>query len=314
MASRRVRRRGRGPRILAAVLAVAVLGGAVAVWTDTLGAGERFDHLVDRIELAIDPPPNRPTRKTVVIAASPSARPTRSPTEQPSSAPSGSVEPSATPTPVPTPTPLPVREPVDVSIVDEPEKVFASEITTEWCAPAGTQMVLAILGLGDTSEKFQRQLVDRTGEWDSWEDSHNGGWGPGAIALALAAYGALDYEIRAYDSRAEALRGSAIALSNTGKPVVFLTWRGAHTWVMTGYRADADPTIFSDAKVSGTYILDPWYPRVSTIWGRSDGPGVFQDAAEMERNFLGWKRPEGHYPDRDGRFLVIVPTEPLPDR
>ena len=29
----------------------------------------------------------------------------------------------------------------------------------------------------------------------------------------------------------------------------------------------------------------------------------------MRRNYLPWKRPEGHYPDRDGLFIAVVPTE-----
>jgi hypothetical protein len=80
---------------------------------------------------------------------------------------------------------------------------------------------------------------------------------------------------------------------------------------MTGFRADADPTLFDDAQVSGAYILDPWYPRVSSIWGKSDGPGVFQDEDEMIRNFLPWQRPEGRYPDRDGLFIIVAPTIPV---
>ena len=79
---------------------------------------------------------------------------------------------------------------------------------------------------------------------------------------------------------------------------------------MTGFRADADPAVFSDAKIAGAYILDPWYPGISSIWGPSDPPGTFQDDAEMVRNFLPWKRPEGHYPDRDGLYIAVVPTIP----
>ena len=90
--------------------------------------------------------------------------------------------------------------------------------------------------------------------------------------------------------------------------MMLLAWRGAHTWIMTGYRADGDPLVFDDVKVSGAYILDPWYPRVSSIWGPSDPPGTYQDAAEMRRNYLPWKRPEGRYPTRDGLFLAIMPT------
>lgn len=120
--------------------------------------------------------------------------------------------------------------------------------------------------------------------------------------------------MRAYGNRDLALSDAAIALSRTRAPVVLIAWRGAHTWVMTGYRADADPTVFRNAKVTGAYIYDPWYPRVSTIWGPSDKPGTFQDAAEMERNFLRWDRPEGAYESRDGKYLAIVPTIPLDEQ
>jgi hypothetical protein len=136
--------------------------------------------------------------------------------------------------------------------------------------------------------------------------------------------GASGYEIRAYASYRDALRDSAIAISATSKPVAMFPWWGAHTWVMTGYQADADPTVFADATVTGAYILDPWYPRFSSIWGQSDAPGNFETLAELERNWPafqgppgyesigpGWTRPEGAYPARDGRFVVLLPTTPV---
>ena len=169
-------------------------------------------------------------------------------------------------------------------------------------------MTLAYLGLADISDEFQRKVQGRIREWESKSDSLNGNWGPAAMALALEAYGAPGYEVRAYKGRQEALRDSALALEATGSPVILLTWRGAHTWVMTGFRADADPAIFPDARISGAYILDPWYPSVSSLWGPSDPPGTFQDNAEMVRNYLRWNRPEGIYPDRDGLFIALVPT------
>jgi hypothetical protein len=190
-------------------------------------------------------------------------------------------------------------------------KRFNSQITKDWCAPSGVQIALAIMGLAPASDRFQRELAGRIDEWESKRDSRNGGWGPSAIVQALAAYGADGYEIHAHKSRAGALRNAARALGTTGKPVILIAWRGAHTWVMTGYRADADPLLFDDAVIEGAYVFDPWYPRVSTIWGPSDPPGTYQDGAEMKRNFLPWKRPEGKYPERDGKYLIVVPTTPV---
>lgn len=287
-------------RAAALALALGVVGATV-IWTDALGVGTRFENLVQRIELAIDPPPDRPSVPTVVV--------TPRPTGPATTPPLASESPTApTTAPTDTPRPTPARVAVDVESVPDAERVFASQIAKDWCAVATVQMVLTIFGRGDPSEAFQRELASRIDEWETWEDSHNGGWGPAAMVEALVAYGVQGYEIRAYEARADAIRDAAAAISETGSPAVLLAWRGAHAWVMSGYRADADPRLFPDATVSGAYVLDAWYPRVSSIWGPSDPPGTFQDDAEMVRNFLPWKRPEGKYPDRDGRFIVLVPT------
>jgi hypothetical protein len=287
--------------LLPLLLIVGLVGASVAfgaVSTNALGAGDKFERLVAKIErFIVGPPPDLPD-ETVTVTPRPTIA-----TLSPSPLPPGA-----------TATPPPVRTAMDVSIVDDPDAVFAHEIRKDWCAPAGVQMTLAVLGLADTSEDFQRKLAARVREWESYRDSHNGEWGPSAMAAALAAYGAPGYQVRAYDTRADALFDSAVALEKTNSPVILLAWRGAHTWVMNGYRADADPAIFPDAKISGTYVLDPWFPSISSIWGPSDPPGTFQDSVEMKRNFLPWKRPEGTYPARDGKFIVVIPTLPAPNR
>jgi hypothetical protein len=287
--------------LLPLLLIIGLVGASAAfgaVSTNTLGAGDKFERLVAKIErFIIGPPPDLPD-ETVTVTPRPTIA-----TPSPSPLPPGA-----------TPTPAPVRTAMDVSIVDDPEAVFAHEVRKDWCAPAGVQMTLAVLGLADTSEAFQRKLAGRVREWESYRDSHNGEWGPSAMAAALAAYGAPGYQVRAYDTRADALFDAAVALEKTKSPPILLAWRGAHTWVMNGYRADADPGIFPDAKISGTYVLDPWFPWNSSIWGQSDPPGTFQDGAEMKRNFLPWKRPEGTYPARDGKFIVVIPTLPAPNR
>ena len=306
--------RGTRGRLALAALALLLLfvTGFTVVQANVLGMGDRFDRLTARIENFIDPPPDRSTIPTVIVTPAPSttAEPTVAPTARPSAS------------PIPSPTPL-VRAPVNVAVVDDHDAVFTSQINEKYCAVAATQMVLTILGLGDPSPEFQAEIGSRIGEWESLSDSLNGGWGPAAVALALKAYGEPGYEIRAYDTYTDALRDSAIAITEMDKPVLMFPWWGAHTWVMTGFRADADPTLFDDAVINGAYILDPWYPRVSSIWGASDPPGNFEDLGELERNWPayqgppgyesigpGWTRPEGAYPDRDGRFVVLLPTTP----
>ncbi|MGK2851749.1 MAG: hypothetical protein ACSLFN_12665 [Candidatus Limnocylindrales bacterium] len=298
---------GRRRRVVVGVVLVVLLGlslGVAAIATDTLGVGQRWESVLARVDRFLaGPVPDRPTPGTVRVTDPPATEPP--PTPAPST---GSPDPGATPAPTPEPTPAPVREAVDIRVTDDPDAVFATQLHKDWCTPAGLQMVLALHGVVDTSKDVQNDIASRVGEWEAVSDSRNGKWGPAAMVLALDAYGAPGYEVRAFETRQGALRDSARAIQATGAPVILLTWRGAHTWVMTGFRADADPTIFRDAHIEGTYILDPWYPRISSLWGPSDPAGAFQNEAEMERNFLKWQRPEGRYPERDGLYITVAPT------
>lgn len=293
---------------------LAVVGGllgTLAIATDTLGAGGRWESVVARVDRFLaGPVPTREAPITVRVTEPPTRTAAPPPTPAPSAVDPGGT-PGATAAPTPSPTPEPVREPVDLDILDDPEAFFASQDHKDWCAVAGTQMVLAIHDRVDTSVATQREIASRIREWESYDDSHNGDWGPAAMALALEAYGVPGYEVRAFESRQGALRDAARTIQATRAPVILLAWRGAHTWVMTGFRADADPSVFRDAHIEGTYVLDPWYPRVSSIWGPSDPAGTFQDEDEMVRNFLKWKRPEGTYADRDGLYITVAPTVAL---
>jgi hypothetical protein len=276
-----------------------------------LGVRTRLHTVADRLVLLVDPPPDRPIEDTVLVTPRPARTPSPSPSSGASSPATEGGSPTA-PTPEVTPTPAPQRVKVDVNLLKDPAAHFVSEQANDrWCAVAGTQMVLNIWGKAPTSLAFEKELASRIGEWESRRDSLNGGWGPAAIATALAANGVPGYQVRAYQTREDALLDGARAIEEMHAPVLLMAWRGAHTWVMSGFRANADPLVFDDARVTGAYILDPWYPLVSSIWGASDPPGAFENLASMRENYLRWDRPEGHYPSRDGLFIAVVPTKPL---
>ena len=303
----RLGRPARRWRLLGVILLTSTLVVAGAVLTNVGGAGDRFDGVLRRLDrLLAGPVPDRSSRPTVAVTEEPlHPSPSVTATASPSSATVGSAP---TTSRTSTPTTVPVKRPVDVEVVGDPDRVFAHQADKDWCAVAGVAMVLEHHRKVDATDSFQRELAGRVREWESWDDSHDGNWGPAAMALALEAYGVPGYEIRAYGSRGAALRDVARQISRTDAPAILLTWRGAHTWVMTGYRANADPEIHRDAEVEGAYILDPWYPWVSSIWGASNPPGFFTRLPELTDNYLPWKRPEGAYPDRDGKFIALVPT------
>src|SRR5436190_1207110 len=178
-----------------------------------------------------------PTLPKVAVADPPDAA---SPWPNPTAAAGQSGQPEATLGPTPTPVP---RVPIDVDIVGTHGPEFASEIKATWCSPAGVTTALAIMGLGAPMDARQREIASRIREWDSYQDSRNGNWGPTAMALALKAYGADGYRVYAFTSMTTALRSAAKAISLTNSPALLLAWKGAHTWVMTGFKARADTRV-----------------------------------------------------------------------
>jgi hypothetical protein len=94
----------------------------------------------------------------------------------------------------------------------------------------------------------------------------------------------------------------------TGKPVGLLVWAGAHAWVMSGFKATADPLLTDDYTVTHVWIEDPWAGRVSRTWGRGLEPHTLLTAQELGEAYVRYAsvyRPEY---GKDGRFVVVAPT------
>lgn len=190
---------------------------------------------------------------------------------------------------------------------------FMHQQTKDWCVAGSTQTMMNIIDKGkpNRSARFQRRLyvegrrlsankkklgpigVDLTG----WMDLLNTrGYGP--------------YEVTGTRTRRAAIRKAARALRLTGRPVGLVTWRGAHSWVMSGFTATADPAYSRDFRVKEVFIQDTWYPYVSTIWGASRPPNAAVPVAALAEDYLPYRRPLARYPGRDGKFMLILPTLP----
>lgn len=184
---------------------------------------------------------------------------------------------------------------------------FVSQIDKVHCMSAAMQNMLNLIGpTVDRTAAAQRVVAAVALKLSN--DTIGGGDGPNGWAAGLTQLGAGAYEIRIYRTRAAALKAAVITLRLTGRPVGILAWWGAHSWVLTGFKASADPAQTSDLSVSGYNIVDPWYPRISTIWGKASPPDTLRTPAEMAHNVPAWTRPEGKYPTRDGKWLLVVPV------
>jgi hypothetical protein len=221
--------------------------------------------------------------------------------------------PDASPAPARTPRPWsdlrPRPRPGRFSMDIYKPGAMASEALPEWCVPAAMLTMINIMKKGrpDTSAAEQKRLYHLARK-HSTDKLTGAGAEPEGWAGGLEAEGFGPYRVYVADNRLYAIRQAARALRLTGRPVGLLAWRGAHSWVMTGFEATADPAYTNKFVVTGVYIADVWWPRVSTIWGASNPPDTLVPFDKLPQDYLEWRRPDVRYPDKDGRFIVVLPV------
>jgi hypothetical protein len=218
--------------------------------------------------------------------------------------------PATTREPAPVPRVTPASDPFAINLYEEGD--FVSQATVAWCVPG------AILTMANMIDSRPARAVDLPGQ--GWLDrlarslSTDRLVGPGSEpegwAGALTELGYGPYEVRAERTREGALRVAARAMRLTDRPVGLLMWRGAHAWVLSGFEASTDPAATTDFDVTHVWIQDPWHPRTSSIWGPGKPPNTRIAVAKLTEDFLPWRRPAVPYPEKDGRFVVVLPIAP----
>ncbi len=243
-----------------------------------------------------------PALTPIVAPVSPTPQPTPRPTAAPTATPSPSPTPTPAPTPSPTATPAPV---LSMNLYTDGD--FVSQATKDQCVSAAMQIMLNnINAQADTSTATQKMLDSLATKLSA---ARSGGTEPKGWAAGLEQLDAGGYEVMAAPTRGQAIERAVRAIRATGRPAGLLVWRGAHSWVLHGWEATADPAGPDTMTVTHLYVSDPWYPRVSSIWGASRGPNARITPAQLEEDFLQWRRPSGRYPGMDGQFVVILPVD-----
>lgn len=209
----------------------------------------------------------------------------------------------------PTPTPPPPPQPIAIDLYEKGD--FASQATKNWCVPGAiTSMANLVERGGPASVPSQRDL-DRMSRSLSSDRLVGPGSEPEGWARTLNRLGAGPYVVVSERTREGAIATAARAMRLTGRPVGLLVWRGAHAWVLSGIEATADPLATDDFAVTHVRVLDPWYPRTSSIWGPGKAPSTRIPVARLDEDFLRWKRPGVRYVEKDGQFVLVLP---VPDR
>ncbi|MFI5225622.1 MAG: murein biosynthesis integral membrane protein MurJ [Candidatus Limnocylindrales bacterium] len=290
-------RRGLAAVGLAFVLVVAGLGvfhaASLVASTDTIEVAPDVTPWA-RVAAAAEPEPGL----NVPVAAPASS----SPSTAPSGRSGGSAAPSSGRSPAPSPTPKPGPFAMDLYSKGD----YVGEAIDTWCVAAAMQTSMNIMDVGaDRTQATQQRLFRLARSLDPAPDgaAEPEGWAEGLTKLG---YG--KYRVSAQPSIRAAVQLAAKQLRATNRPVGLMVWRGAHSWVMSGFTATADPATTSQYKVTAVRIEDVWYPRFSTIWGYSRPPDALVPVSALDGDYLPWKRPRGTYPDKDGKYVMVIPV------
>jgi hypothetical protein len=209
---------------------------------------------------------------------------------------------SVAPSPTPKPAPKPKAFSMDLYRAND----FVGEKTAIWCLAAAVQTSINVMSPGaDVSRATQLRLFNLT---RSLAPAPDGAAEPEGWAKALTKLGFGGYKVSVHPSIRSAITAAAKAVRGTGRPAGLMVRRGAHSWVMSGFTATADPALFSQFTVTAVRIEDVWYPRYSNIWGRSRPPDALVPLGKRSEDFNPWKRPQARYPTKDGRFVIVIPT------
>ena len=198
---------------------------------------------------------------------------------------------------------------------------FVSQATPYWCIGASMQMMLNIVDVTDDDSRAAQEINMRAArslgpalrqvDHGQGADAAGGalrGAGSGGWARGLVSLGAGNYTERAVDGYSTAVRVAAAALRATRRPVGLIVWRGAHAWVMTGFSATGDPLTDPEYRVTGVYLQDPWYPRVSSIWGPGQKPNSWISAAALKADFLPRRGGQWHV-ELAGKYVLVLPVD-----
>jgi hypothetical protein len=187
---------------------------------------------------------------------------------------------------------------------------FVAQTNLVQCVGASMQMMINMMRPGSdrtaATQLRNQQLARRSSGPRIGGRERRGasiwGWSAGLTELGAGPYrvvGAITIE--------EAVQVAARAMRITRRPVGLLMWRGRHAWVLSGFRATADP-LLPKSRVTSVIVEDPLYPRDSPTWGPSPAPGARLTIAQLSRQFVP-RRQSNRSPHLSGKYVVLIPYE-----
>ena len=184
---------------------------------------------------------------------------------------------------------------------------FTTQRSWLWCTAAGVQIVRNIVERDeDHSTSAQRRYFAWMRERNRYDLPLSAGVDPEGWTAGLRRF--VDSRYRLVSSRTfdGALRSAVKRLRLTGLPVALAVSRGNHGWILTGFRATADPARTAAFEVTSVRVVGPLYGLQSEN-GYDMPPNTKLTTTELRRFFTPWR----YAPKRmiwDGRYVSIQPV------
>jgi hypothetical protein len=250
-----------------------------------------------------NPSPTPAAALPVVPSTEPAASDDGVPAGEPQPSPSLAPSPPATPTATPE---VAQADPEPFAMNLYRKGDFVAQYTFEWCVGASIMMARSIItDSRNESRSSQRRL------WELARDltvgSPYGGANPAGWAAALNQLDLGRYRLISVPTFDAAVDRAAHALAETKRPVGLVMWAGRHAWVMTGFKATADPRKHDDARVTRVRVMDPLYPHGSR-WGASPAPNALITLKTLGKQFVKRDRPEYDFGVEPG-WLLVLPVD-----
>ena len=186
---------------------------------------------------------------------------------------------------------------------------FTTQKTWLWCTAADIQIIRNIVrGASDHSKSNQRRYFEWMRKRNRYDLPLSAGVDAQGWAAGMRHFVDDRYRLIASSTFDSALRLAVIRLRKTNLPVGITVSHGNHAWILTGFRATADPARTKDFKVTSVRVVGPLYGKQSKN-GYDMKPNTKLTVAQFRRFFTAWR----YAPKRmiwDGRFVSIQPVTP----
>ena len=185
--------------------------------------------------------------------------------------------------------------------------VFSTQKSWLWCTAAGVQIVSNIVDRQrDHSTADQRAYFQWMRRHNRYDLPLSAGVDPAGWTAGLRHFVDGRYRLVASRTFDGALRSAVERMRRTNLPVALTVSHGNHGWILTGFRATADPARTKDFTVTSVRVVGPLYP-IQTRGGYDMPPNTRLTTAQLRRFFTPW-----HYDPMpmiwDGRFVSIQPV------